>query len=140
MKYSFHRIGTHNGNPVIYTEPVLGDLIKTDAEFAGFCRLMDRYVNRKWYWFINCRDMGWEHISSMYFAKQMYDHITQKHNDSIIAGWVFNCNIFCRMLFPLFPEPRLRVMPVDRLELLVTLQQESVAPALIDHCLNRLKL
>jgi hypothetical protein len=139
MKYSFHRIGTHNGHPVIYTKPASGDLIQTEEQFTGFCQLMNNYKERKWYWVINCRDMGWEHVYSMSFAKRMYEHITVTHKETIVEAWLFNMNAICRTLFLLFPDPRACVMPTDRLELLVTMQKEKASHELTDFCLDLLK-
>jgi hypothetical protein len=139
MKYIFKQVGMHNGHPVLYTEPAAMELIRTRADFTGFCALINQYIDHKWYWIVNCRAMGLQHILDIQYVFRLYKLIKKQHANSLVQMWLFNLNPFCHKMLIFLPEPRACHMPTDRLELLVTMQQEKATHALTDFCLDLLK-
>ena len=139
MKYIFKQIGIHNGHPVLYTEPAAMALIRNREDFVEFCSLINQYIDHKWYWIVNCRGMGLEHILDIRFVFRLYKLIKRRHANSMVQMWLFNLNTFCHKMLVFLPEPRAHHMPNDRLELLVTMQKEKASYELTDFCLALLK-
>jgi hypothetical protein len=130
--YSFDVIGEHQGSTLIYTNPARADPIRGDAAFVGFKSLLDPYRNRPWIWVFDCRGMSVAHALNLDFVRRLSRTLDSEHAASLQHVWILNMNSWLRGILQLFPSQKVRSLPSDRLETLVTLQNEHYSHALID--------
>lgn len=135
-RYSFDVIGEHQGATVIYTNPARADPIRGDAGFAGFKALLDPYRTRPWIWLFDCRGMTATHALNMDFVKRLSRTLDSEHAGSLQRVWILNMNSWLRGILTLFPSQKVRTLTSDRLETLVTLQQEQYSHRVIDAVLS----
>jgi hypothetical protein len=117
---------------VIYTNPARADPIRGDAAFAGFKSLLDPYRSRPWIWVFDCRGMTATHALNIDFVRRLSRTLDSEHATSLQRVWILNINTWIRGILQLFPTQKVRSLPSDRLETLVTLQQERYSHTLID--------
>lgn len=136
QKYSFDVIGEHQGATVIYTNPARADPIRGDAAFAGFKSLLDPYRSRPWIWVFDCRGMTASHALNLDFVKRLSRTLESEHATSLQRVWILNMNTWIRGILQLFPTQKVRSLSSERLETLVTLQQERYSHSMIDTLLS----
>jgi hypothetical protein len=130
--YSFDVIGEHQGATVIYTNPARADPIRGDAAFAGFKSLLDPYRSRPWIWVFDCRGMTAAHALNLDFVRRLSRALDSEHAASLQRVWILNINTWIRGILQVFPTQKVRSLSSDRLETLVTLQQERYSHTMID--------
>jgi hypothetical protein len=134
--YSFDPLGTTNkGVDVIYTNPARADPIRGETGFAGFKSLLDPYRSRPWVWIFDCRGMTATHALNIDFVRRLSRVLESEHADSLQRVWILNMNSWIRGILQLFPTHKVRALSNDRLEVLVTLQQEGHSHTTIDQVL-----
>ena len=135
--YSFDPMGsTNKGAAVMYTNPARADPIRGESGFAGFKSLLDPYRTRAWVWVFDCRGMTATHALNIDFVRRLSRALESEHVDSLQRVWILNMNSWIRGILQLFPTHKVRSLPNDRLEVLVTLQQEGYSHAIIDQILS----
>ena len=132
VRYSFDVIGEHKGGTVVYTNPARADPIRGEAGFAGFKSLLDPYRSRPWVWVFDCRGMTAAHALNLDFVRRLSRVLDSEHAGSLQRVWILNMNSWIRGILQLFPTHKVRTLGSDRLEALVTLQQEGYSHAVID--------
>jgi hypothetical protein len=135
--YSFDPLGsTNKGAVVMYTNPARADPVRGESGFAGFKSLLDPYRVRPWVWVFDCRGMTAAHALNIDFVRRLSRVLESEHADSLQRVWILNMNSWIRGILQMFPTKKVRSLPNDRLEVLVTLQQEGYSHASIDHILS----
>jgi hypothetical protein len=135
--YSFDTLGsTNKGASVIYTNPARADPIRGEAAFQGFKSLLDPYRSRPWVWVFDCRGMTAAHALNIDFVRRLSRVLESEHTESLQRVWILNMNNWIRGILQIFPTQKVRALPNDRLEVLVTLQQEGYTHETIDQVLT----
>lgn len=136
-RYPLEILGTHDSATLLYTAPARADHIRTEEQFQGFKTLLDPYRNRPWIWIFDGAGMNMSHIADLGFCKRMYKLLHEEHRESLRAVWMLNTNRLLQGIVQLFPATKpVHVLPSDRLELLVTMQNAGVATATLDRLLH----